>query len=238
MLDLIISGGTVVTPHTTAELDVGIAGEHIVAVGQPGTLSASAGRVIDATGKIVLPGGIEPHAHIGIPVPPDWTGQPDVMTQPPEAASRAAAFGGVTTIIDFAGDLSRKALRGERRRPLLEVLERRRTVFRDHCYTDFAFHCLLAVECGHQAAGDCPREPAQVGAVVIFEGHLAGDGHGRVQFAQGGQQFGIGPAGESLALDGHRYNLRRGKGGTASRLMMAKWRNCRLPRASATMPAE
>ena len=56
MLDLIISGGTVVTPHTTAELDVGIAGEHIVAVGQPGTLNAAAGRVIDATGKIVLPG--------------------------------------------------------------------------------------------------------------------------------------------------------------------------------------
>ena len=169
MLDLIITGGTVVTPHTVAALDVGISGEHIVAVGQPGTLSAAAGRVIDATGKIVLPGGIEPHAHIGIPVPPDWTGQPDVMTQPPEAASRAAAFGGVTTIIDFAGDLSRKALRGERRRPLLDVLERRRTVFRDHCYTDFAFHYMLAGECGHQAAGQIAEALQEgVGSFKIF----------------------------------------------------------------------
>ncbi len=88
MLDLIIQGGTVVTPQTVAKLDVGISGEQIVAVGQPGTLNADVGRAIDAMGKIVLPGGIEPHAHIGIPVPPDWTGQADVMTQPPEAASR------------------------------------------------------------------------------------------------------------------------------------------------------
>lgn len=102
MLDVLIKGGTVVTPHTAEVMDVGIVGERIVAVGQPGTLHAEAGREIDAQGKILLPGGIEPHAHIGIPVPPDWTGQPDVMTQPPEAASRAAAFGGVTTIIHLA----------------------------------------------------------------------------------------------------------------------------------------
>ena len=109
MLDLIIRGGQVVTPQIVAEMDVGIQGEKIAAFGQPGTLASTSGRVIDAQGKIVLPGGIEPHAHVGIPVPPDWTGQADVMTQPPEAASRAAAFGGVTTMIDFAGDLSRAA---------------------------------------------------------------------------------------------------------------------------------
>ena len=75
----------------------------------------------------------------------------------------------MTTIIDFAGDLSRKALRGERRRPLLEVLERRRAVFRDHCYTDFAFHYMLAGECGHQAAGQIAEALQEgVGSFKIF----------------------------------------------------------------------
>ena len=112
MLDVIVEGGTVVTPTGSDELDIGILGERISVISQPGDLAGDAHRVVDARGKIVLPGGIEPHAHIGIPVPPDWTGHGDVMTQPPEAASRAAAHGGVTTIIDFAGDLSTKALRG------------------------------------------------------------------------------------------------------------------------------
>src|SRR5262249_60579510 len=106
MLDLIIKDGQVVTPQGVGALDIGVQKGKIVALGWPGTLAADAGRIVDARGTIVVPGGIEPHAHISIPVPEQWAGQPDVMTQPPEAASRAAAFGGVTTIVDFAGDLS------------------------------------------------------------------------------------------------------------------------------------
>ncbi|HEV8715342.1 MAG TPA: amidohydrolase family protein [Candidatus Binatia bacterium] len=169
MLDLIIRGGQVVTPQAVGEMDVGIQGENIAAVGWPGTLSADAGRLIDARGKIVIPGGIEPHAHIGIPVPPDWTGQAEVMTQPPEAASRAAAFGGVTTIIDFAGDLSRKALSGLSRRSMLETIERRREVFRTHCYTDFAFHYILAGQVRPETVGEI-REALEegLGSFKIF----------------------------------------------------------------------
>jgi len=169
MLDLVIRGGQVVTPQSVGELDVGIQGEKIVAVGWPGTLAADAGRIIDARGKLVIPGGIEPHAHIGIPVPPDWTGQAEVMTQPPEAASRAAAFGGVTTLIDFAGDLSRKALSGLSRRPMLETLERRREVFRSHCYTDFAFHYIIAGEVQPETVGEI-REALEegLGSFKIF----------------------------------------------------------------------
>ena len=48
MLDLIIKGGQVVTPHAVGEMDVGIQGEKIVAVGHPGTLATGAGREIDA----------------------------------------------------------------------------------------------------------------------------------------------------------------------------------------------
>ena len=101
MLDLIIRGGRVVTTEGAGELDVGIQGEKIAAVSTPGSLEVEAGRTIDAAGKVVLPGGIEPHSHIAIPVPQIWAGRPEVMTQPPEGASRAAAFGGVTTFMDF-----------------------------------------------------------------------------------------------------------------------------------------
>src|SRR5499433_1297994 len=154
MLDLVIKSGQVVTPQAVGEMDVGIQGEKIVAVGWPGTLSTEAGRTIDARGKIVIPGGIEPHAHIGIPVPELWAGKPDVMTQPPEAATRAAAFGGVTTVVDFAGDLDRTSSANAPRVPIAEHVERRRAVFRGHSYTDFAFHYILAGEVTPQTIGE------------------------------------------------------------------------------------
>src|SRR2546427_6169256 len=154
MLDLVIKGGQVVMPHGVATLDIGVQGEKIVALGAPGTLTEDAGRVVDAGGKIVVPGGIEPHAHISIPVPEQWSGRPDVMTQPPEAASRAAAFGGVTTIVDFAGDLTLTPDPHGRRRPIPEVVEQRRAVFRGHAYTDFAFHYILAGDVAPETVGE------------------------------------------------------------------------------------
>ena len=59
MLDTIIRGGEVVTPQGVVQCDVAIAGETIAAVTAPGALPAeSAGRVIDASGRIVMPGEI------------------------------------------------------------------------------------------------------------------------------------------------------------------------------------
>ena len=61
MVDLVVRGDTVVTPRRGA-FDVAIAGERIVAVAAPGSLTVPDGaRLIDATGKIVMPGGIDPH---------------------------------------------------------------------------------------------------------------------------------------------------------------------------------
>ena len=135
MLDLVLRGGQVVTPQRVTEMDVAIQGEKIVAVTEPGVLDIEAARTMDASGKLVVPGGIEPHAHIATPVPQLWTGRPGVETQSPEAASRAAAFGGTTMLIDFA-------------RPLhgatpLEVVEQRVQRFTGHSYIDFAFHCVF-----------------------------------------------------------------------------------------------
>ena len=144
MLDLIIRGGQVVTPEGVGRMDVAVQGEKIGAVALPGALEVEARRTIDATGKVVLPGGIEPHCHIAIPVPEVWTGRPDVMTQPPEAASRAAAFGGVTTFVDFSGELPITPDQQVSNQPIMRQVESRKNVFTGHSYTDFAFHHILA----------------------------------------------------------------------------------------------
>ena len=65
MLDLIIRGGDVVTPQGVAKCDVAVKGETIAAVTAPGTLAESDTiGMIDAAGKIVMPGGIDPHVHL------------------------------------------------------------------------------------------------------------------------------------------------------------------------------
>src|ERR1700736_1517280 len=99
MLDVIIRSGDVVTPQGVARCDVAIAGETIAAITAPGTLQ-SAGRVIDASGRIVMPGGIDPHVHLHhVWIKPDGT---PLVTAGPEQVGRAALFGGTTTFIDFA----------------------------------------------------------------------------------------------------------------------------------------
>ena len=74
MLDMLIQGGRVVTPAGVGNWDVGIMGEQIVAVAFPGILPGTAKQVIDARGKIVVPGGIETHAHAVANVQPGVRG--------------------------------------------------------------------------------------------------------------------------------------------------------------------
>jgi dihydropyrimidinase len=69
MLDLVIRGGQVVTPEGVGTWDVAVEGERIVAVAAAGTLPREVGRVLDATGKLVVPGGIDPHVHTHWPIP-------------------------------------------------------------------------------------------------------------------------------------------------------------------------
>ena len=101
MFDLIIRGGDVVTPQGVVRCDVAVAGETIAAIAAGGALSTdTAKRVIDATGHIVMPGGIDPHVHLHhVWIKPDGT---PLVTAGPEQVGRAALFGGTTTFIDFA----------------------------------------------------------------------------------------------------------------------------------------
>jgi len=92
-LDLVVRGGTVVTVEGRAEQDVGIANGEVVRLGAPHTLTGA--RAIDATGRLVLPGGVDPHVHLNFdnlePNEPAWV---DDYT----SGSEAALAGGITTV--------------------------------------------------------------------------------------------------------------------------------------------
>ena len=104
--------------------------------------------------RMPLPGGIEPHTHIGIPVPEKWAGRPEVFTQPPAASMRAAAFGGVTTLLDFAGTLPVTPDDPVSPDPIMRQMESRRQAFSGHSYIDFAYHYILAGAVGPQTIGE------------------------------------------------------------------------------------
>ena len=137
MLDLIIRGGDVVTPQGVVRCDVAIKGESIAALAAPETLlDSDALRVIAAAGKIVMPGGIDPHVHMQHPfVVPDGT---VLYTQGIDQVGRAALFGGTTTLIDFAyvtGD-----------RSVQRSIEARDADFAPKSCCDWAYHLMLATD--------------------------------------------------------------------------------------------
>jgi len=92
--DLIIRNGTVVTATDSALCDVGIRDGKVAALG---TALGTAAREIDATGKLVLPGGVDSHCHIEQPRD-DGTTNADTF----ESATTSAAFGGTTCVICFS----------------------------------------------------------------------------------------------------------------------------------------
>ena len=134
MLDLIIRGGQVVTTWGVGDWDVAVQGEKIVAVAAPNTLTDDVTRVIDATGKIVVPGGIEPHAHIAAPI----MGKGNLTTAPPEQVSRAALFGGTTTLLDFAIQYPGIDIN--------QAIQERTSVWRNNSYADYSHHLMLLGE--------------------------------------------------------------------------------------------
>jgi len=94
-LTTLIRNGMVVTHERTFAADVLIEGEKIRDIGA-GFPETSAGRVLDATGLLLLPGGVDVHTHLDMP----FGGT--VSADDFETGTRAAAFGGTTTLIDFA----------------------------------------------------------------------------------------------------------------------------------------
>jgi dihydropyrimidinase len=93
--DLVIRNGTVVGPDAAVRADVVIAAGRVHALAEPGTPAPGAAE-LDATDRLVLPGGVDPHCHVGF-----TSGVFTTLDGYPEA-TEAAIFGGTTTIVDFA----------------------------------------------------------------------------------------------------------------------------------------
>jgi dihydropyrimidinase len=114
VLDLVVTGGEVVLPSGTMRVDIGVADGRVALIGSVGTLP-DAERVIDADGKILIPGGIDPHCHTNWVVP--TAAAEGIRCFPPEQVSLAAAYGGTTTLVDFAiwqpGDTLEDAVRAK-----------------------------------------------------------------------------------------------------------------------------
>src|SRR5882724_8195261 len=92
-MSLLIKNGRVITATDDYIADVFVEGETVVAVGK--NLAAKADREIDATGMLVMPGGVDPHVHLDMPFMGTFSSDTH------ETGTRAALFGGTTTVIDF-----------------------------------------------------------------------------------------------------------------------------------------
>jgi dihydropyrimidinase len=124
---LLIRNGRVVTESATRIADVLVRGETIAEIGEH--LAGEADEIIDASGKLVVPGGIDPHVHLELPVG-EVISSDDFFT-----GTRAAACGGTTTVIDFPTQ--------ERGRPMREALDAWHGKAAGKACIDYAFHMIV-----------------------------------------------------------------------------------------------
>src|SRR6059058_4204772 len=126
--DTIIANGKVVTATDTYLADIAISAGKIEVVGQ-NLPRQNAGRVIDAASKLVMPGGIDVHTHLDMPF--GGTTSADDF----ETGTRAAAFGGTTTLIDFAIQYKGQTLR--------TAFDTWMQKAESKAVSDYAFHCII-----------------------------------------------------------------------------------------------
>src|SRR5947207_12172429 len=126
--DDLITNGTVVTATDTYRADVAIENSRIVALGSS-LPRENAKRLIDATGKYVFPGGIDVHTHLDMPF--GGTTSADDF----ETGTRAAAFGGTTTLIDFAIQY-----KGQSLRTAFDTWMQKAS---SKAVADHSFHCII-----------------------------------------------------------------------------------------------
>jgi dihydropyrimidinase len=125
----LIKGGTVLSSTGAVTADVLVDGTQIAALSAPG-IAWEADKVIDATGKYVLPGGIDAHTHMEMPF--GGTASHDTF----ETGTTAAAWGGTTTIIDFAVQAKGTSLQA--------TLDKWHSKADGNCAIDYAFHMIVS----------------------------------------------------------------------------------------------
>jgi dihydropyrimidinase len=124
MSQLLIQGGEIVGPAGLFAGDLLVDEGQVVAIGQH--LHCTAETVIDARGKLILPGGIDVHVHL------PWSTGELASTDDFASGTKAAAFGGVTTVLDFVIP--------EERQSLIEAVDRKLATARQQAWVDYGFH--------------------------------------------------------------------------------------------------
>src|SRR5689334_23987836 len=126
--DLVVRGGTVATAADVFRADVGVRGGRVAALGE----DLPAGRrEIDASGRLVLPGGVDAHCHLDQP-----TGDGSAMADDFLSGTRSAACGGTTTVMPFAAQMKGQSLRAA-----VDDYHRRAD---GKAVIDYAFHLIVS----------------------------------------------------------------------------------------------
>lgn len=126
--DMAIRGGTIVTATDMYRADIGISGERIAVIAEEVT---GAARELDATGMLVMPGGIDSHVHVSQPQGPGITLADDFAS-----ATASAAAGGNTCIMPFALQ--------QRGHSLRQSVEDYKRLAEGECYIDTSFHLIVS----------------------------------------------------------------------------------------------
>lgn len=127
MMDLLIKNGTIVTATESFVADLAVKDGKITAIGKD--LDTDAKEIVDATGKLVLPGAIDAHTHMAMPF--GGTVSADSYL----AGTRAAACGGVTTIFDYPVQHAGETILG--------LVNSKREVLEKEACVDYAMHCCI-----------------------------------------------------------------------------------------------
>lgn len=124
-MDLLIKNGTVVTAESSFKADVAVSGGKITVIGC-NLIEGPDTEVVDASGKLVLPGAIDGHTHLAMP----FGGT--ISTDDYYAGTRSAACGGTTTVFDFVLQ--------DQGEPMLDSIKRRDALAAPDAAIDYSFH--------------------------------------------------------------------------------------------------
>ena len=126
-MSILIKNGNIITATDNYIADIFIEGETISAIGK--NLQIKADKEIDATGKLVMPGGIDPHVHLDMPFMGTYS------SDNYETGTRAALYGGTTMVIDFILQKQGNSLQA--------ALQEWRSRSDNNCVGDYSFHMAV-----------------------------------------------------------------------------------------------